>query len=94
MTCQAGEINCAVITITLLRAKCYPRDDLVNNHSHTGLPDGLFLNQKAKFGLLLEGLAMEDVGIFGGPFVHFTVFCHILWTLGIVHGNWVYVFPS
>jgi hypothetical protein len=29
-----------------------------------GLPDGLFSNQKSKFGKILEGLAMEEVGIF------------------------------
>jgi hypothetical protein len=28
------------------------------------LPDGLFSNKKSKFGKILEGLAMEDVGIF------------------------------
>jgi hypothetical protein len=31
-----------------------------------GLPDGIFSNQKSKFGLILKGLAMEDVGIFNG----------------------------
>jgi hypothetical protein len=41
------------------------------------LPDGLFSNQKSKSGYILEGLAMEDVGIFYGHFVHFTVFCYI-----------------
>jgi hypothetical protein len=29
-----------------------------------GLPDGLFSNQNSKFGEFLEGLSMEDVGIF------------------------------
>jgi hypothetical protein len=79
-----------------------------------GLPDGLFSNQKSKFGSILEGLAMvrglsqrpnlpedlrqrgtfggplkkeglamEDVGIFYGHLVHFTVFCYILWAFGI-----------
>jgi hypothetical protein len=43
----------------------------------SGLPDGLFSNQKSKFGQILEGLAMEDVGIFYGHLVHFTVFCFI-----------------
>jgi hypothetical protein len=33
---------------------------------------------------------MEDVGIFYGHLVHFTVFCYILWTFGIVRGNLVY----
>jgi hypothetical protein len=35
---------------------------------------------------------MEDVDIFYGHLVHFTVFCCILWTFGIVRGNLVY-FP-
>jgi hypothetical protein len=55
-----------------------------------GLPDGLFSNQISEFGQILEGLAIEDVGIFYEHLVHFTVFCHILWTFGIVHGNLVY----
>jgi hypothetical protein len=38
----------------------------------------------------LEGLAMEDVGIFYGHLAHFTVFCYILWTFDIVRGNSVY----
>jgi hypothetical protein len=38
----------------------------------------------------LEGLAMEDVGIIYGHLVHFTVFCYILWTFGIVRRNLVY----
>jgi hypothetical protein len=29
-----------------------------------GLPDGLFSNQKYQFWKILEGVAMEDVGIF------------------------------
>jgi hypothetical protein len=36
---------------------------------------------------------MEDVGIFTGHLVHFTVFCYILWTFGVVRGIWVYFFP-
>jgi hypothetical protein len=39
------------------------------------------------------GLALEDVGIFYGHLVHFTVFCYTLWTFGIiVRGNLVYFF--
>jgi hypothetical protein len=34
---------------------------------------------------------MEDVGIFYGNLVHFTVFCYILWTFGTVPGNLVYL---
>jgi hypothetical protein len=55
-----------------------------------GLLDGLFSNQKSKFGLNLEGLAMEDVGIFYGHLVPFMVFHNILWTFAIVHDNLVY----
>jgi hypothetical protein len=60
--------------------------------SRSGLPDGLFSNQKSKFGQILEGLALKDVGIFYGYLVHFTVFCYILWTFGIARGNLVYFF--
>jgi hypothetical protein len=35
----------------------------MSDRFHTGLPDGIFSNQKSKFGSFLEGLAMEDVGI-------------------------------
>jgi hypothetical protein len=37
---------------------------------HSGLPDGIFSNQKFQFGKILEGLAMEDVGIFYGHLIH------------------------
>jgi hypothetical protein len=47
------------------------------NALRSGLPDGLFTNQKSKFGKILDGLAMEDVGIFHGHFFQFTVFSHI-----------------
>jgi hypothetical protein len=30
----------------------------------TGLPDGSFSNQKYQFGYILEGLGMENIGIF------------------------------
>jgi hypothetical protein len=32
--------------------------------SEAGVPDGLFSNQKYQFGSILEGLAMENLGIF------------------------------
>jgi hypothetical protein len=41
----------------------------------------------------LEGLAVEDVGIFYGHSVHFRVFCYILWTFGIVRGIFGIFFP-
>jgi hypothetical protein len=39
-----------------------------------GLPDGILSNQKSQFGLILEGLAIEDVGIFYGYLVNFPHF--------------------
>jgi hypothetical protein len=36
---------------------------------------------------------MEDVGIFFGHLVHFTVFCYILLALGKVRGNLIYFIP-
>jgi hypothetical protein len=43
-------------------------------------------------GKFLEGLAVEDVGIFYGPLVHFTVFFYILWTFRIVRDNLAHFF--
>jgi hypothetical protein len=45
----------------------------------SGLPDGLFLNQKSIFGKILEGLAMKDAGIFYGHLVYFATILYILW---------------
>jgi hypothetical protein len=47
------------------------------------LPDGIFSNQKSQFGKILEGLAMEGVGIFYGQSVYFTAPWYILWPYGI-----------
>jgi hypothetical protein len=52
------------------------------------LPDGLISNQKCELGKILEGLAMEDVGI--GTLGPFYGFCNMLWAFGIVCGNLVY----
>jgi hypothetical protein len=46
-----------------------------------------------KFGYILEGLAMEDVGIFYGQFVYFTDKWYILWPSGSFFGQLVYCFP-
>jgi hypothetical protein len=55
------------------------------------LPDGLFSNQKSKFGYILEGLALEDVGIyFMDTWSILRSFCYILWTFGTVRGNFVF----
>jgi hypothetical protein len=56
------------------------------------LPDGTFSNQKSKFGYILEGLVMEDVGIF-------MAILSILRLHGIFYGHLVnfvviwYIFP-
>jgi hypothetical protein len=40
-----------------------------NQRLSAGLPDGTFSNKKkCQFGYILEGLAMEEVGIFYGHF--------------------------
>jgi hypothetical protein len=40
--------------------------------SEAGLPDGIFSNQKFQFGLIVEGLAMEDVGLCYDHLILFT----------------------
>jgi hypothetical protein len=36
---------------------------------------------------------MEDVGIFYGYLVHSTAVWYLLWSYGILYGNYVYFFP-
>jgi hypothetical protein len=61
--------------------------------SEPGLPDGIFSNQKSKFGSILEGIAMEAVGIFHGHVVYFKAVWYICWPFGIFYiGIW-YIFP-
>jgi hypothetical protein len=48
--------------------------------SLTGLPDGLFSNQKYQFGQILEGLAMEVVAIF---YVHLA-FSTAIWYIFVI----------
>jgi hypothetical protein len=36
-----------------------------------GLPDGLFSNQKYQFGLILQGLRLENIDIFSGHLEYF-----------------------
>jgi hypothetical protein len=56
------------------------------------LPDGLFSNQKSQFEYILEGLAMENLGIFYHHLVCFSAIGNILWPFGILRGNLAY-FP-
>jgi hypothetical protein len=48
-----------------------------------GLPDGIFSNQKFRFGSILEGLAMEDVDMLFGHLVYFTAIWYIVWPFDI-----------
>jgi hypothetical protein len=53
-----------------------------------------FLNQKSQCGFILEGLAMEDVGMYLYFMVIWSILrpldIHILWPFGIFCGNLVY----
>jgi hypothetical protein len=55
----------------------------------TGLPDGIFQNKKIQIWVILEGLAMEGVGILYGHLVYFTTIWSILQPLGILYGHLV-----
>jgi hypothetical protein len=52
----------------------------------------IFWNQKSQFGQILEGLAMEDVGVFYGHVVYFMCIWYILVSFGIFMVIW-YIFP-
>jgi hypothetical protein len=54
----------------------------------TGLPDGIFSNQKSQLGPILEGLRLEIVGLFHGHFKYFTAIWYILWPFGTVVAIW------
>jgi hypothetical protein len=54
------------------------------------LPGVKFSNQKSQFGYILEGLAMEDVGLFYGHLLHFIAIWCILWAFGEFYGHLVY----
>jgi hypothetical protein len=56
------------------------------------LPDGLFSNQKSQFGSILEGLEIENLGIFYDHLVYFTAIGNILRPFGLFCGHLVY-FP-
>jgi hypothetical protein len=42
------------------------------------LPDGIFSNPKSQVGSILEGLAIEDAGVFYGLLVNFPAIWYIL----------------
>jgi hypothetical protein len=70
--CQYFKCEAQLLYQTQKKQIC---EQKVTPWSTAELPDGLFSNQKSKFGSILEGLAMEDVGIFYGLLVHLLVFC-------------------
>jgi hypothetical protein len=49
-----------------------------------------FQTKNPNFGLILEGLAMQDVGILDEHLVYFTDIGYSLWTFSIFCGNVVY----
>jgi hypothetical protein len=49
------------------------------------LPDGIFSKQKSQFGYLLEGLAMDDVDIFGKLYSHLV---HLMANRNIQYQIW------
>jgi hypothetical protein len=55
-----------------------------------GLPDGIFFNQKSQFRSLLEGLSMEDDGVFYGHLVHFQTVWSIFRPFGPFSDHLVY----
>jgi hypothetical protein len=57
--------------------------------SKAGLPD-VFSDQKSLFGYILEGLAMEGIGVLYGHLVYFKAIWYILWLFGIFCGHLVY----
>jgi hypothetical protein len=63
-----------------------------SNTTISGLPDGLFPNQKSHFGYTQEVLAVEDVGTFYDQVAYFTTIWWIFWPFGRFCGPLVYFF--
>jgi hypothetical protein len=57
--------------------------------STAGLPDGIFAYQKSNFGNILEGLGMDNVGIFYCHLVYFIAIWYIL-PFGIFYCHLIY----
>jgi hypothetical protein len=61
---------------------------------HSGLPDGIFSNQKSIFGEKLQGYAMEEGGIVHGSLVYLMYGQSLfLGPLGIFYGHFGTFFP-
>jgi hypothetical protein len=56
-----------------------------------GLPDGMFSNQKSKFGQILDGIGMEKVGKLVGHLEYNTDIWYILCPFGNLVAIW-YIF--
>jgi hypothetical protein len=54
--------------ITYISAKVNLFYIITESDVWTGLPDGIFSNQKSQFGLIFEGLLLDDVSLFFRPF--------------------------
>jgi hypothetical protein len=57
-----------------------------------GLPDGMFSNQKSKFGKIFEGLGMKKNGIFYGHLEYIMAILYSLWPFGNLVAVW-YISP-
>jgi hypothetical protein len=68
------------------------------NKSPAGLPDGLFSNQKYQFGLILEGLRMENVdiyiGIFYGHLGYFMTIWYIYCSFSTFYSGFGIMYPE
>jgi serine/threonine protein kinase len=60
--------------------------------AEAGLPNGIFSNQIFRFGLILESLGRDNVGIFIGHFEYITAIWYILGPLGSFLVIWC-IFP-
>jgi hypothetical protein len=58
----------------------------------SGVPDGIFSNQKSQLGKILEGYGMAKVGIFYGHLEYIKVIWYILWPFGNLVAIW-YILP-
>jgi hypothetical protein len=56
------------------------------------LPDGIFSNQKSQFGQILEGLEIENIGIFYGHLEYITVIWYIFFAIWYIFLAIWYIF--
>jgi hypothetical protein len=59
-------------------------------HLAQGLPDGIFSNHKSQFGQILEGVSIEEGGMFYCHLVYFTAIWPILLPFGLFYCHLVY----